>query len=162
MIERLTFVGRGTEGYMLGPHQLVGSLAELRAALEALCARGPRPATVLDLLGHSTRDLRAVRLGRDVIDVLDPAVDRFFHQLAADRIPARLNLVALRLLGCATATRPAGQRTLLRLARVLGIPVFGTTKPLMKSHFTRDGFDPTFERACLVDAAQLTARRVAS
>ena len=153
----LTFVGRNTEGYMLGPHQLVGSLGELRAALEALQA--PRPPTVLDLLGHSTRDLRAVRLGRDVIDMLDPAVDRFFRQLAAERIAARLNVVALRLLGCETATRAAGQRTIVWLARLLGIPVYGTTKPLMKAHFTRAGFDPVFERACLVEATQLTARR---
>lgn len=158
-IERLTIVGRGAESVMLGPHHDVDSLADMRAVLEALPAREPPTARTLDLLGHSTRDLRVVRLGRDLIDMFDPAVERFFRRLAADRIPQRLDIIALRLLGCATATRPSGQRTMIRLARVLGIPVYGTTKPIMKSHFTLEGFDPTFEPTCLVEAAQLTARR---
>ena len=120
---------------------------------------------VLDLIGHSTRDLQVVRLGRDPIDMFDPKVDRFFRQLAGDRIPQRLDLRAVRLLGCATASRPSGQRTMVRLARVLGVRVFGTTKMLMRCHYTERGFNPLFERACLVEArvpVPLRSRRESS
>lgn len=161
MIERITIVGPATRIFVRGPHHVVGSLAEMRAVLESMLAHVPHPVRSLDLLGHATRDLRVVRLGREPIDMFHPGVDRFFRQLAADRLLAQLNIRALRLLGCATATTPAGQRTMQRLARLLGMPVYGTTKPLMKSHFTTTGFHPAFERTCLVEAAQLTARRLA-
>jgi hypothetical protein len=36
-----------------------------------------------------------------------------------------------------------------RLARTLGVPVFGTTKTLIKSHFDRHGFNPAFEHILL-------------
>ena len=161
MIERVTFVGPATRVFMRGPHHVVGSLAEMRAVLESMLAHEPHPARSLDLLGHSTRDLRVVRFGRDVIDMFDREIERFFRRLAADRLLPRLDVQALRLLGCATATTPGGQRTMQRLARVLGMPVYGTTKPLMKSHFTTTGFHPAFERSCLIETSQLTARRLA-
>ena len=66
----------------------------------------------------------------------------------------RLEVVAVCLLGCETAVSPSGKRTLRLLARTLGIPVFGAIKPLMKSHYSKLGFDPAF--ACvLVEASEL-------
>ncbi|MBV8760395.1 MAG: hypothetical protein JO257_24095 [Deltaproteobacteria bacterium] len=161
MIERVTIVGPATRCFVRGPHHVVGSLAEMRAVLESMLGHAPHPVRMLDLLGHATRDLRVVRLGREAIDMFDPKVAQFFVRLAADRVLPRLGIRALRLLGCATATTAAGQRTMQRLARVLGMPVYGTTKPLMKSHFATTGFHPAFERSCLVEASQLTARRFA-
>jgi hypothetical protein len=38
----------------------------------------------------------------------------------------------------------AGQRTLRMLSQTLRLPVFGTRKPLLKSHSTSAGFDPAF------------------
>ena len=158
MTQLVSVVSRGAEGFPGSHAHVVDSLADLRSVLEPLLDHAPRPTTVLDLIGHSTRDLRVVRLGRDAIDMFDPRVDRFFRRLAADRVPERLGLVAVRLLGCATATLPSGQRTMIRLARVLGVRVLGTTKVLFRSHYTSNGFNPLFERTCLVDAAQLARR----
>jgi hypothetical protein len=63
-------------------------------------------------------------------------------------------VVAVRLLGCETAVTPAGKRTLRLLARTLGMPVFGAIKPLMKSHYSKLGFDPAFRRV-IVEASEL-------
>lgn len=103
----------------------------------------------LDLIGHSTRGHRYLRIGSTAIDMLDPTVARFFDDLAASGLIVRLGIRAVRLLGCETAVEIAGQRTIARLARTLGVAVFGTTKLLMKGHYRRDGFDPTFERLLL-------------
>lgn len=134
----------------------VSSFGELGGLLE----RQERDAgfATLDLIGHSTRGHRYLRIGRTSIDLLDPEVARFFAQLGASGILTRLGIGAVRLLGCETAVEIAGQRTIARLARVLGIPVFGTTKPLMKAHYGRDGFDPVFRRL-LVDATSLPLPR---
>ena len=53
-------------------------------------------------------------------------------------------VTAVRLLGCETAVTDAGQRTLRMLSQTLRLPVFGTRKPLLKSHCTSAGFDPAF------------------
>ena len=46
------------------------------------------------------------------------------------------------------------QRTLRLLARTLRLPVFGTLKPLMKSHYDERGFNPAFAQV-LVEASEL-------
>lgn len=63
-------------------------------------------------------------------------------------------VVAVRLLGCETAVSPGGKRTLRLLARTLRIPVFGSIKPLMKSHYDKLGFNPAFAHI-LVEASEL-------
>lgn len=128
-----------------------GTLDELRAVLEGL---PERRAASLDLVGHSTRPARLLRLDQTVIDMFDARVAAFFEQLAGDGVLARIGVVSLRLLGCSTASQPPGQRTIQRLARVLGMPVYGTTKPIMKSHYTAEGFNPAFAQL-LVGSAQL-------
>ncbi|MET9338931.1 hypothetical protein [Nonomuraea sp. NPDC003804] len=131
--------------------QHAGSLSELRDVLERRLDQAVSPAT-LDLIGHSTRGHRLLRLGDTPIDMLDPVVARFFRTLAQDRLLPRLQIVAVRLLGCETAVTDAGRRTLRMLAHTLEIPVSGTGKPLLKSHSTAGGFDPAFAHI-LVDAS---------
>ena len=53
-----------------------------------------------------------------------------------------------------TAVTDAGQRTLRMLSQTLRLPVFGTRKPLLKSHSTSVGFDPAFD--CLLTEASAT------
>jgi hypothetical protein len=133
-----------------------GSLPELRRVLEHRLDRGVSP-TVLDLLGHSTRDHHLLRLGQTPIDMLDPNVERFFAALADDEVLPRLGIVALRLLGCETAVTVAGRRTMRMLSYTVGVPVFGTTKPLLKSHHHAEGFDAAFAHL-LVEASAVTPR----
>ncbi|NVB83144.1 MAG: hypothetical protein HOV81_32520 [Kofleriaceae bacterium] len=128
-----------------------GTLDELRGVLEVMPAT---PGATLDLVGHSTKPARLLRLDQTVIDMFDQNVSVFFQRLADDGVLARIGVVSLRLLGCETASRPPGKRTIQRLARVLRLPVYGTTKPIMKSHYTAEGFNPAFAHL-LRESAQL-------
>jgi hypothetical protein len=129
------------------------SLDDLRAVLERRLD-GPTPPITLDVIGHSTRDHHLLRLGDTVIDMLNPVVARFFRSIVDDHLLSRLEVVAVRLLGCETAVSPGGKQTLRLLARTLRIPVFGAIKPLMKSHYDKLGFDPAFAKV-LVEASEL-------
>jgi hypothetical protein len=133
--------------------QRAGSLGELREVLERRRADGT-PAT-LDLIGHSTRDHHLLRLGTTPVDMLDRHVARFFRTLVEDRVLARQEIVAVRLLGCETAVTASGQRTLRMLSHTLRMPVYGTLIPLLKSHSNADGFNPAYSHV-LVEAASLT------
>src|SRR5438132_10872179 len=90
--------------------------------------------------------------------MLDPYVAGFFGTLARDQLLTRLHVTAVRLLGCETAVTDAGQRTLRMLSQTLRLPVFGTTKPLLKSHSNSAGFDPAFAHI-LIEATALTGAR---
>ena len=129
------------------------SLADLRAVLERR-PEGPASPVTLDLIGHSTRDHHLLRLGDDRVDMLDPVVARFFRSVASDQLLSRRGVVAVRLLGCKTAVSPGGRRTLRLLARTLRLPVFGSVKPLMKSHYDERGFNPAFAHV-LVEASEV-------
>lgn len=129
------------------------SLVELRDVLERRLDDVVSPAT-LDLMGHSTRDHHLLRLGDTPIDMLDPRVARFFRSLAEAHLLSRLGIVSVRLLGCETAVTDSGQRTLRMLSWTLRLPVFGTLKPLIKSHSNSGGFDPAFAHI-LVEASTL-------
>ena len=130
------------------------SLAGLREVLDH-CLDDPAQPVTLDLIGHSTRGHRLLRLGNTPIDMLDPHVAGFFGTLARDQLLTRLHVTAIRLLGCETAVTDAGQRTLRMLSQTLRLPVFGTTKPLFKTHSNSVGFDPAFARI-LIEATALT------
>src|SRR5437899_9151925 len=95
-----------------------GSLTELRDVLDRHLDNVDAPAT-LDLIGHSTRDHRLLRLGHTPIDMLNPDVARFFHTLAEAHLLPRLHIAAVRLLGCETAVTDAGRRTLRMLTQTL-------------------------------------------
>lgn len=160
MIRPLNYVSRGTDpviaailGKLNEPVE-VSSLDELRSLLET---RSDQPVTeprTLDLLGHSTRGARMLRIGDAVIDMFDAKVERFFTELGDSMLLHELGIVALRLLGCSTATQPCGQRTIMRLARALRMPVFGARKNLMRSHYDEHGLRPEFAHV-LVDSASL-------
>jgi len=133
------------------PHHRVRSLFELREILDAIPASEER---TLDLNGHSRRGTNLLALGTTTIDMLDRRVERFFARFVADGVIVRLGLVQVRLLGCETAVCPSGQLTIRRLARVLGVPVYGSRKRLMNAHYDGLGFDPCFTHL-LVESAQL-------
>ncbi|MGW1616979.1 hypothetical protein ACWCQZ_47960 [Streptomyces sp. NPDC002285] len=123
--------------------QRAGSLAEFRDILEQHCVSGISSPT-LDLIGHSTSRHHLLRLGDTPIDLLDPAVALFFRELAMTDLLSRLGIGSVRLLGCETAVTDSGRRTLRMLAHTLRVPVLGTRKILLRSHFNSDGFDPAF------------------
>lgn len=132
--------------------QRASSLDDLRAVLERRLD-GPASPMMLDVIGHSTRDRHLLRLGDDRVDMLDPVVARFFRAVADAHLLPRLGVAAVRLLGCETAVSSGGQRTLRLLARTLGLPVFGATRPLMKSHYDERGFNPAFTRVLVEGSA---------
>ncbi len=119
--------------------RIVDGLDGLAAVLVASPAREP---TTLDLVGHSTRGHHYLRLGRDAIDLLDPAIARRIVALVAQGRLDHAGICQIRLLGCATAVGPAARWTLRRLASLTGRVVFGTTKPLMDVHHGPRGFRP--------------------
>jgi len=129
---------------VLGDRVAAHSVRALREVPSLLDAEEPDGSAFLDLIGHTTRPHRLLRLGGDVIDMFDPAIAAFFAELASSRVLARLDVVGVRLLGCETAATPVGRRTLAQLARTLGVPVLGVRKPLLKSHWSASGFDPAF------------------
>lgn len=133
------------------PRARAGSLGELRAVLEQRLDEPAAP-TTLDLLGHSTRGHRLLRLGDTPIDMLNPAVARFFRTLAGTGLLPRLGIVTVRLLGCETGVTESGRRTLRMLARTLHLPVAGTLAPLLKSHSDQNGFKPAYAHL-LVEAS---------
>src|SRR5258707_7556017 len=110
--------------------QRAASLAELRDVLER-CLGEPAAPRTLDLVGHSTRGHRLLRLGRTPVDMLNPHVASFFGALAQDGLLPWLQVTAVRLLGCETAVTDAGKRTIRMLAYTLGLPVLGTSKVLL-------------------------------
>lgn len=143
-VEQELFVGHPC----LEALQRVGSLDDVRLHVERIPIGRDR-ATSLDLIAHTTRDHKLLRVGRDVLDMFKPAVRAQFGQLAADDVLAARGIVQVRLLGCESATRATGLRTMQRLSRTLRVPVYGTSKPLMKSHFDRNGFNPAFEHVLI-------------
>ena len=134
----------------------VRSLDDIHIELRAMASRAPAGSRMLDLIGHSTRDHRFLRIGDTGIDVYRPAVARVFDTIRNEGLLAQLGIASVRLLGCSTASRPSEQRTMRRLARMLDVPVFGATKDLLKWHYTEDGFNPKFNHI-LVEASELTA-----
>jgi hypothetical protein len=79
-------------------------------------------------------------IGDWVIDAGNPTVTSFFRELADQDVFARLGITALRLLGCRTADTHAGRATILALANLTGIEVFGTRKLIYSIHYNAHGF----------------------
>jgi hypothetical protein len=158
-VASLNIISPDVEGLLFGAmarcavSHRASSLDDLRAVLEGRLDVPASPVT-LDLIGHSTRDHHLLRLGDTPIDMLDRRVARFFQSLTSDQLLQRLEVVAVRLLGCETAVSTGGRRTLRLLASTLRMPVFGATKPLGKSHYDELGFNPAFAHV-LVEATEL-------
>lgn len=132
---------------------VVASLDDLSRVLEAQAARRRGASSAfeidIDIIGHSTRTHQLLRIGVTAIDTLDLGVRRFFEQLARSGWLGAVNAASLRLLACETAVSPSGQRTLRTLAAILQIPVYGTCKRLLKSHYSGQGFQPQFRSVLL-------------
>ena len=155
-VASLNIVSTDVESLLFGPVQQragfhrVASLGDVRAVLEGRTGV-PGQRVNLDLIGHSTRDHHLLLLGDTPVDMFDRGVAQWFRSLAADQLLERLGVVAVRLLGCETAVSTGGRRTMRLLASTLRVPVFGASKPLMKSHYDELGFNPAFAHV-LVEA----------
>src|SRR6185295_10801113 len=113
---------RGGAG--LFPMHRMARLAELPAILSSL--ETSSAGQTCDLIGHSGRTSKLLILGDTAIDLFDAKVRRCFQMLATSGICARLGITAIRLLGCETATRSAGQYAIRTLAKMLDLRVHGT------------------------------------
>jgi hypothetical protein len=165
---RLSFIGHGGDPELTRirstiTHAVaVDGRAELEIKLCELLAHGrPGAPKTLDLIGHSTADTSLLVLGDWVIDAANATVAAFFGGLADHDVFARLGVHAVRLLGCGTAETDHARWTVRRLASIIGIEVYGTTGPLLASHYDAGGFADE-RRYLLAPASQLHARPVAS
>ncbi len=111
---------------------LIRGGAELAATLGPHARAEPRS---LDLIGHSTSDDRLLTLGDLVVDARRPAVVALFTALRASSLLDELQVDSIRLLGCMTATTPAGRETIRTLADVTRREVVGTRQLLHAAHF---------------------------
>ncbi|MEO8698884.1 MAG: hypothetical protein ABI867_02540 [Kofleriaceae bacterium] len=121
--------------------EVVEDRGELEALLCRRLARSDRPAkpTTLDFIGHSSPEHSLLTLGTWVIDTERPAVRAFFRELADQDVLPRLNVRAVRLLGCGTAETARGRATLCTLAQILEVEVYGTTETLGEAHYDAHG-----------------------
>ena len=136
-------------------------LVEGRSDLEALFGKllalsGSTTATpkTLDLVGHSVPGTAALQLGNWTIDCARPGVTAFFRELAEHDVLPRLGIHAVRLLGCRTAETTQARRTIVALADILGLEVYGTTGLVFAKHYEATGFDPAW-RFLLVGSSDL-------
>jgi hypothetical protein len=115
-----------------------------RSDLEELLGRllaADRPGTprTLDLIGHSTPGTSLLVLGGWVIDAGSAKVRAFFRELAELEVLPRLEITAVRLLGCQTAGTAQGRATICRLAEILDVEVLGTRGVLYSAHYDARG-----------------------
>lgn len=115
---------------------VVDGLDAVRAAVAAATGAGP---VSLDLYGHATRIHRHLRIGTDVLDLLVARVAAWARSLVADDLLARAGVARIRVLGCATAIGDAARASLVRLAAITRVPVWGTTRALLPAHLGPDG-----------------------
>jgi hypothetical protein len=110
------------------------SLSEFETAAEQLLVAGVE---TLDLIAHSATDDCLLVMGEDLIDPRRREVEARFQRMAEF---LRRHITRLRLLGCGTATRPAGRAAILRLSEILTpITVFGTVDGLSARAFGARG-----------------------
>jgi hypothetical protein len=135
---------------------LIGTVEEFGVLLHTLAASvGPLASgdhRVLDIIAHSTQRHHYLRIGRTAVDLLDRGIVRMFESLRGP--VSYLAVRAIRLLGCETAVELPGQLTMVRLAKLLGVQVFGTRRPLLAAHYDALGFRSIFEHL-LVEAGSL-------
>jgi hypothetical protein len=102
-MRRINLITRDVETELFAGHpcdtlQRVASLDEARALVEQGMVGDGR--ATLDLIAHTTRDQKLLRVGTDVLDMFKVPVRAFFEQLAADGVLAAHGIVQVRLLGC--------------------------------------------------------------
>lgn len=157
----LSLITRHADGELVRIQNLIEHriLVEGRSDLERVlgtllgCSTTTTPKT-LDLIGHSTPGKSLLSIGDWVIDGGSSTVTAFFRELADNDVFARLGITAVRLLGCRTADTGAGRRTIVTLADLLGIEVFGTRALIYSAHYDAGGFADE-RRYTLVSSTQL-------
>jgi hypothetical protein len=157
-VKSLVFVSSTGEDVLQGTQprlanaRRVHSLDELAAQLATIeLDDGPR---TLDLVGHTTRAAKLMRLGTTILDLTVPSVIDTIEGMTGSI--KRCQIAAVRLLGCDSATTLPGQLTIKLLAHTWRVPVWGSRKMISKSHFHGDGLFPSFAPLLLVEGSQLT------
>jgi hypothetical protein len=147
LLPQLSVMARRADSELSRIHDIVRAkvLIDGRADVEELLGRmlaagGPSTPKTLDLVGHSTPGKSLLAIGDWVIDIANPTVCAFFRGLADQDVLRRLEIRALRLLGCQTADTRAARTTICRLAEVLGVDVYGTTQLIYSAHYHAAGF----------------------
>lgn len=122
-------------------------IREVTAARARSAAAGP---VTLDLIAHAAGAERLLRLGDLLVDGRDEETRGVFRALRD--AGALAHVAALRLLGCETATTRAGRETVVALAELLGMPVFGTRELVHAIHFGPQGFRERYRHVLVSDA----------
>jgi hypothetical protein len=120
---------------------VVDGRGDLEGVLNRLVIEGlePTPKT-LDLIGHSTPDRSLLTIGDWVIDGTSSKVLSFFRGLTDCEVWERLGIHAIRLLGCETASSDAARLTIVALADITEVEVFGTKQLIDAGVYDGDGF----------------------
>ncbi len=127
----------------------VADLAGLEQKLVELAGEHQPPDTEqwLDLIGHAYEGV--LQLGTSAIEN-DPSRMRVFAKTCKSALQA-LRVTKVRLLGCGTASTPAGRdairalKTALENEQLPGIDVLGTTVPISSHNFDAAGLKSTFK-----------------
>lgn len=125
-----------------------------------LCTLLNQPAIgtrTLDLIGHSTGDTSLLQLGDWVVDGANRVVRAFFRELDEQEVFGRLGIVAIRLLGCGTASTKTGKATLRQLAQIANVEVYGSSSMIYSAHYDAGGFRDDCEHL-LVPASEAGAQ----
>ena len=141
------------------PHlHRAASIDDLAGILDRVAGQGAatEPRT-LDLYGHATRGASLLRVGTSVIDATDRRVEACFRGLVRSGSFVRAGVRSVRLVGCGTATTEIGQLTIRVLSRILAVPVLGTTKRIMPSHYDAHGLGAAYAHL-LVEARSVPRR----
>jgi len=118
--------------------ELVRDRSDLEHFLATLAAKHGGPYETLDLIAHSDGRDRLLRLGTWLIGD-EAETDRFVANVEPS--VQKLGIRQLRLLGCYTACRPAGQSTIRRLAHGLGFNVYGAYSVLNQFCYDEKGIN---------------------
>src|SRR6185503_15621691 len=102
----------------------------------------------LDLIGHSRSRDRFLKLGELVLSARVAKVE--FSRLASSGILKELNIKAIRLLGCRTASTPRGRHVARVIHKHTGLKVYAARADLFGVHYNRAGLHPQAE-ALLAD-----------
>ena len=98
----------------------------------------PAQARVVDLISHTASDDKLLTIGNELVDSRRRAIVATFERIATALHGRRIT--SIRLLGCGTAMRPGGRRTLRDLSRILApVRVYGTIDMLTNHAFDRIG-----------------------
>jgi hypothetical protein len=138
--------------YLGSRDPLVARRAAVVTGLDDLEHRLQRPpwkgARTVDLISHSTTEDKLLIIGDDLVDSRRLKVRAAFQRLSP--LLQRVGVGAVRLLGCGTATRPAGRKTIRDLAAILQpIIVYGTVDLLLPRAFDRSGLRPRAHRVLI-------------